>query len=61
MLELRIQSHGALLRVFYAFDPKRNAILLIGGNKRGQEKRFYSLAGKPAKARFNRKKQLMEA
>ena len=39
--ELRIQSHGAPLRVFYAFDPRRNAILLIGGNKTGQEKRFY--------------------
>lgn len=26
---------------FYAFDPTRSAILLIGGNKTGQEKRFY--------------------
>lgn len=25
----------------YAFDPTRSAILLIGGNKTGQEKRFY--------------------
>jgi hypothetical protein len=28
------------LRVFYAFDPRRTAILLIGGNKTG-DKRFY--------------------
>ncbi len=34
-------SYGAPLRVFYTFDPKRNAILLIGGNKTGQQKRFY--------------------
>jgi hypothetical protein len=27
--ELRIQTHGDPLRVFYAFDPKRNAILLL--------------------------------
>jgi hypothetical protein len=41
MRELRIQSHGDPLRVFYAFDPKRSAILLIGGNKAGEGKRFY--------------------
>lgn len=41
MRELRIQSHGDPLRVFYAFDPTRSAILLIGGNKTGKEKRFY--------------------
>jgi hypothetical protein len=28
------------LRVFYAFDPRRRAILLIGGDKTG-DKRFY--------------------
>src|ERR1700689_1290017 len=28
------------LRVFYAFDPRRMAILLIGGDKTG-DKRFY--------------------
>ena len=41
MRELRIQSHGDPLRVFYAFDPRRVAVLLIGGNKTGKEKRFY--------------------
>ena len=41
MRELRIQSHGDPLRVFYAFDPRRSAILLIGGNKTGKDKRFY--------------------
>ena len=40
MRELRIQSQGKPIRVFYCFDPKRDAILLIGGDKTGK-KRFY--------------------
>jgi hypothetical protein len=38
--ELRIQSKGKPLRVFYAFDPDRNAVLLVGGDKTG-DGRFY--------------------
>lgn len=41
MRELRIQSHGDPVRVFYAFDPRRVAVLLIGGIKTGKERRFY--------------------
>ena len=40
MRELRIQSGGKPIRVFYAFDPVRSAILLIGGDKTGND-RFY--------------------
>jgi hypothetical protein len=40
MRELRIQSSGKPLRIFYAFDPRRTAILLIGGDKTG-DNRFY--------------------
>jgi hypothetical protein len=40
MRELRVQSSGKPLRVFYAFDPRRMAILLIGGDKTS-DKRFY--------------------
>jgi hypothetical protein len=40
MRELRVQSGGCPLRVFYAFDPRRLAILLIGGDKTGDD-RFY--------------------
>ena len=40
MRELRVQSGGRPLRVFYAFDPLRTAILLIGGDKTGNN-RFY--------------------
>ncbi|WP_404367590.1 type II toxin-antitoxin system RelE/ParE family toxin [Corallococcus coralloides] len=38
--ELRIQSGGHPIRVFYAFDPARDAVLLLGGDKTG-DKRFY--------------------
>lgn len=40
MRELRVQSGGKPIRVFYAFDPRRTAILLIGGDKTGDD-RFY--------------------
>ncbi len=40
MRELRAQSGGNPLRVFYAFDPRRTSILLIGGDKTG-DGRFY--------------------
>jgi hypothetical protein len=40
MRELRTQSSGHPLRTFYAFDPRRVAILLIGGGKTGND-RFY--------------------
>jgi hypothetical protein len=40
MRELRVQSGGKPLRGFYAFDPRRTAILLIGGEKTGDD-RFY--------------------
>lgn len=40
MRELRVQKAGRPLRIFYAFDPRRVAILLIGGDKTGDD-RFY--------------------
>lgn len=40
MRELRVQSGGRPLRIFYAFDPRRTAILLLGGDKTGND-RFY--------------------
>ncbi len=40
MRELRIQARGRPLRIFYAFDPRQIAILLIGGLKKGN-KSFY--------------------
>ena len=38
--ELRAQAAGKPLRVFYAFDPRRDAILILGGEK-GGDSRFY--------------------
>ena len=40
MRELRIQHKGDPYRILYAFDPRRTAILLIGGNKTG-DNRWY--------------------
>ena len=40
MRELRVQCGGRPIRVFYAFDPSRTSILLIGGDKTGND-RFY--------------------
>jgi hypothetical protein len=42
MRELRIQHRGDPYRVLYAFDPRRSAILLIGGNKVG-DGRWYDV------------------
>lgn len=36
--ELRIQHAGKPYRIFYAFDPRRTAILLIGGQKTGNNR-----------------------
>ena len=38
MRELRIQHEGRPYRVLYAFDPRRAAILLLGGNKTGNDR-----------------------
>ncbi len=38
MKELRVTQ---TMRIFFAFDPQRVAILLIGGDKAGKAKRFY--------------------
>lgn len=38
MRELRIQHAGRPYRVLYAFDPRRAAILLLGGDKTGNDR-----------------------
>ena len=42
MRELRIQHAGRPYRVLYAFDPLRTALLLIGGDKTG-DNRWYTV------------------
>lgn len=41
--ELRVQSSGRPLRIVYAFDPRRQAVLILGGDKTGDD-RFYARA-----------------
>lgn len=43
MKELRCSSSGAL-RVLFAFDPRRQAILLLGGDKTGDWESWYQEA-----------------
>jgi len=52
MKELRFRMDG-LWRFIFAFDPARQAIVLTGGNKEGQnQSRFYRMLIKTADARF---------
>jgi hypothetical protein len=37
MRELRVQCQGKPIRILYAFDPRRAAILLLGGDKTGDD------------------------
>jgi hypothetical protein len=43
MKELRASKQGQL-RVLFAFDPRRMAILLLGGNKTGRWEEWYRTA-----------------
>ena len=38
MRELRVQHAGRPYRVLYAFDPQRTAVLLLGGEKTGDDR-----------------------
>ncbi len=51
MKELRVQIGGDPWRIFFAFDPRRSAILLVGGNKCG-DGRFYEVNLPIADARY---------
>ena len=54
MKELRFDAADGVWRVAFAFDPKRQAILLVGGDKSGDSgKRFYRQLIKKADARFD--------
>lgn len=54
MKELRFTAADGVWRVAFAFDPRRQAILLVGGDKSGgSEKRFYQQLIRKADARFD--------
>lgn len=53
MKELRFKADDGVWRAAFAFDPKRQAILLIAGDKAGvSEKRFYKRLIAKADKRF---------
>jgi hypothetical protein len=55
MKELRFKANNGVWRVAFAFDPQRQAILLVAGNKSGQsEKKFYKDLIRQADQRFDR-------
>jgi len=55
MKELRFIAGNGVWRVAFAFDPARNAVVLVGGDKSGgSEKRFYKGLIKKADERFDR-------
>lgn len=54
MKELRFQADNGVWRVAFAFDPKRQAILLVAGDKSGvSERHFYRQIIKKADERFD--------
>ena len=41
--ELRIQHRGRPYRLLYAFDPRRVAVLLTGGEKTGEDRWYHTM------------------
>ena len=53
MKELRFAAGGGVWRVAFAFDPKRNGILLVAGDKSGgSEAKFYKRLIRHADERY---------
>jgi hypothetical protein len=54
MKEMRFDAEDGVWRLAFAFDPKREAILLVAGDKSGgSEKRFYRELIRKADLRFD--------
>lgn len=51
--ELRVQHKGKPWRILFVFDPKRQAILLVGGCKKGDD-RWYKKIIPIAEKRYKR-------
>lgn len=61
MKELRFSADGGEWRVAFAFDPERQGILLVTGDKSGvAQKRFYRMLIERADARFERHLETMK-
>jgi hypothetical protein len=62
MKELRFNADGGVWRVAFAFDRKRNAILLVGGDKSGvSQHKFYRRLIEIADRRFDQHQKAMTA
>jgi len=60
--ELRFYWEKEVWRVAFAFDPKRRAVLLVGGDKAGvDQKRFYRRLIAVADERFERHLESLSA
>jgi hypothetical protein len=57
--ELRVQHGGEPWRILFAFDPVRQAIVLVGGNKTG-DKRWYEKNMPIAEQRFTEHLESLE-
>jgi hypothetical protein len=52
--ELRFKASGGVWRVAFAFDPERQAVVLVAGDKSGvSQDRFYRALIKKAETRFD--------
>lgn len=61
MKELRFSADDGVWRVAFAFDPTRQAILLVGGDKSGvSQKRFYKSLISKADQRFDQHLQTVK-
>ncbi len=61
MKELRVHAGGGAWRIAFAFDAKRRAILLVGGDKAGMSKdKFYRRLIEVADRRFSRHRDALE-
>lgn len=60
MRELRTQCGGKPLRTLYAFDPRRTAILLIGGDKTGNDRWYDEFVSRADSLYDEHLRQLME-
>jgi hypothetical protein len=62
MKELRFRADGGVWRVAFAFDPRRNAILLVAGDKSGvSEPKFYKRLLDKADKRYKEHLQTLES
>ena len=62
MKELRFRAGGGVWRVAFAFDPRRNGILLVAGDKSGvSETKFYKRLIDKADKRYKEHLETIES